>query len=101
MPRRSVTALGMAVGAAPLVVAAALPAWAAQSITLCWVRHAQSTANVAGVIDATVAGRGLTAPGAAAESAITPIVLSGLQDRPPVGGTGKAARTPCSTGGDA
>lgn len=101
MPRRSVTALGTVPGAALLVGAAALPAWAARSITSSRVRQAQSTANVAGVIDTTVGGRGLTALGAAAESGITPIDLPGLRDRPPVGGTGKAARTYCSTGGAA
>jgi hypothetical protein len=101
MPRRSVTVLGTGVGVALLVGAAALPAWAAQSITVSWVRHAQSTANVAGVIDTTVPGRGLTALGTAAESGITAIVLPGLQYRLPVGGAGKAARMHCSTGGDA
>ena len=34
--------------------------WAAQTITLTWVRHAQSTANAAGIIDSTVPGPGLT-----------------------------------------
>ena len=67
MARRAVTALGTVAAAALLIVTSALPAWAAQSITLTWVRHAQSTANVAGVIDTTVSGRGLTALGAAAD----------------------------------
>jgi hypothetical protein len=70
MPRRSVTALGTLPGAVLLVVAPELPAGAAGSITLTWVRHAQSTANAG-------------------------------NDRPPAVGSRKAARTHCSTGGDA
>lgn len=58
MPRRTVTAVGTSSVAALLVLASALPAWAAQSITLTWVRHAQSTANAAGIIDTTVPGPG-------------------------------------------
>ena len=63
MVRRSLTALATLLGAVLLVVTSALPAWAAQSITLTWVRHAQSTANAAGIIDTTVPGPGLTALG--------------------------------------
>ncbi len=70
MPRRPVTALGTLLGAAFLVLATALPAWAAQSITLTWVRHAQSTANAAGIIDTTVPGPGLTALGESQAQAI-------------------------------
>jgi broad specificity phosphatase PhoE len=63
MLRRFATALGTLLGAALLVLATALPAWAAQSITLTWVRHAQSEANAAGIIDTTVPGPGLTTLG--------------------------------------
>jgi broad specificity phosphatase PhoE len=63
MLRRFATALGTLLGAALLVLATALPAWAAQSITLTWVRHAQSEANAAGIIDTTVPDPGLTALG--------------------------------------
>ena len=56
MFRRCLTALATLFGTAVLVLAGALPAWAAQAITLTWVRHAQSEANAAGVIDTTVPG---------------------------------------------
>lgn len=46
-----------------VLVAVALPAWAAEVITVTWVRHAESTANAAGIIDTTVPGPGLTALG--------------------------------------
>jgi broad specificity phosphatase PhoE len=55
--------MGTVVAAAILLVVFALPTWAAQAITLTWVRHAQSTANAAGIIDTTVPGPGLTALG--------------------------------------
>lgn len=63
MLRRINTAAGTVVAALALLLATALPAWAAQAITLTWVRHAQSTANAAGIIDTTVPGPGLTALG--------------------------------------
>ena len=80
MPRRPVTALGTLLGAALLIAASALPAWAAQSITLTWVRHAQSTANAAGIIDTTVAGPGLTALGATQAQAIAESLKSNAYD---------------------
>lgn len=80
MPRRSVTALGTLLGAAALVVASALPAWAAQSITPTWVRHPHSTANAAGVIDTTVAGPGLTALGQAQAQAIAETLKTNAYD---------------------
>lgn len=58
--RRLSVFLGSALAAAVLLLVSALPAWAAQTITLTWVRHAQSTANAAGIIDSTVPGPGLT-----------------------------------------
>lgn len=63
MPRRSLATIGTVLTAAVLLVVSALPAWAAQAITLTWVRHAQSTANAAGIIDTAVPGPGLTALG--------------------------------------
>lgn len=63
MVRRLLTVLCAALAAVVVGVCAALPAWAAQAITLTWVRHAQSTANAAGIIDTTVPGPGLTALG--------------------------------------
>jgi len=62
--------VGTVVAAAVLLVVSALPAWAAQAITLTWVRHAQSTANAAGIIDTTVPGPGLTALGDSQAQAI-------------------------------
>ncbi|MBU3705384.1 MAG: histidine phosphatase family protein [Mycobacterium sp.] len=63
MLRRINTAAGTVIAALAMLLATALPAWAAQAITLTWVRHAQSTANAAGIIDTTVPGPGLTALG--------------------------------------
>lgn len=70
MLRRLSTALGVLVSAVVVLVASALPAWAAQAITLTWVRHAQSTANAAGIIDTEVPGPGLTALGETQAQAI-------------------------------
>jgi broad specificity phosphatase PhoE len=61
--RRLLTVLCAALAAVVVGVCSALPAWAAQTITLTWVRHAQSTANAAGIVDTTVPGPGLTALG--------------------------------------
>lgn len=80
MPRRSVTVLGTLLGATLLVAASALPAWAAGSITLTWVRHAQSTANAAGIIDTTVPGPGLTALGEAQARAIAESLKANAYD---------------------
>ncbi len=80
MPRRPVTVLGTLLGAALLVLASALPAWAAQSITLTWVRHAQSTANAAGIIDTTVPGPGLTALGESQAQAIAEALKANAYD---------------------
>ena len=63
MMRRLPVFLAAMFAALALALAAALPAWAAQSITVTWVRHAESTANAAGIIDTTVPGPGLTALG--------------------------------------
>ena len=48
---------------AALFLVAVLPAWAAHAVTMTWVRHAQSTANAAGIVDTSVPGPGLTALG--------------------------------------
>ncbi len=63
MVRRLSRFLATLLAAAALLLVSALPAWAAQAITLTWVRHAESTANAAGIIDTTVPGPGLTALG--------------------------------------
>ena len=63
MLRRLCIAAGTAATSVVLFVVAAVPAWAAQSITLTWVRHAQSVANAAGYISSTVPGPVLTTLG--------------------------------------
>ena len=80
MSRRLLTALGTVVAAAVMLVVSALPAWAAQAITLTWVRHAQSTANAAGIIDTTVPGPGLTALGDTQAQAIADTLRNGGYD---------------------
>lgn len=80
MLRRINTAAGTLVAAFALLLATALPAWAAQAITLTWVRHAQSTANAAGIIDTTVPGPGLTALGETQAQAIAETLLANGYD---------------------
>ncbi|MGY4712396.1 histidine phosphatase family protein [Mycolicibacterium sp. CBM1] len=64
MPRHVMKVLATVVAAVGLLLGAALPAWAADVITLTWVRHGESTGNVAGAgIDTTVPGPHLTALG--------------------------------------
>jgi len=48
------------VAAIVLMLGSALPAWAAEAMTLTFVRHGESAANAAGVIDTSVPGPGLT-----------------------------------------
>ena len=67
---RLLKAGGTLIAAVVMLLGSALPAWAAQAITLTWVRHAQSTANAAGIIDTTVPGPGLTALGQTQANAI-------------------------------
>ncbi len=69
-----------AVAAVAVMTATAFPAWAAQSITLTWVRHAQSTANAEGVISATVPGPGLTTLGEAQAEAIAATLAPNAYD---------------------
>lgn len=80
MLRRLLTALGTLTAAVVMLVVSALPAWAAQAITLTWVRHAQSTANAAGIIDTTVPGPGLTALGDTQAQAIAETLKDGGYD---------------------
>lgn len=76
MPR----ALATLLGAAALLLAVAAPAWAAQSITLTWVRHAQSTDNASGIISATVPGAGLTALGQTQAQAVAEAIAANAYD---------------------
>ena len=80
MLRRINTAAGTVLAALALLLATALPAWAAQAITLTWVRHAQSTANAAGIIDTTVPGPGLTALGDTQAQAIAETLVANGYD---------------------
>src|SRR5690242_2819627 len=48
------------VAAIVLMLGSALPAWAAEAMTLTFVRHGESAANAAGVIDTSVPGPDLT-----------------------------------------
>jgi broad specificity phosphatase PhoE len=61
--QRVLKAVITAITAALLFFVSALPAWAAQSMTLTFVRHGESEANAAGVIDTSVPGPNLTALG--------------------------------------
>jgi broad specificity phosphatase PhoE len=64
MPRRTLKAIATVVSAVTLFLVSALPAWAADSITLTFVRHGESYGNIAGaVIDTSVPGPTLTALG--------------------------------------
>lgn len=61
--RALATVTATVIAAVVLLVVSALPAWAADAITLTWVRHAESAANAGGIIDTGVPGPGLTALG--------------------------------------
>jgi broad specificity phosphatase PhoE len=68
------------VAAIAMLVASALPAWAAQNMTITWVRHAQSTANAGGIIDTTVPGPRLTPKGVDQAVAVAAGLAAGLPD---------------------
>ncbi|OKH84648.1 hypothetical protein EB75_03775 [Mycobacterium sp. ST-F2] len=55
--------LGVALTAGALLVMSALPAWAAENMTITFIRHAQSTANAENRIDTQVPGPVLTEAG--------------------------------------
>ncbi len=65
---------------ATLFFVAVLPAWAANAVTMTWVRHAQSTANAAGIIDTSVPGPGLTALGDTQAQVIAETLATGGHD---------------------
>lgn len=58
--RRVVRILTAALAAVLLLIASALPAWAAEAMTVTFVRHGQSEANAANVLNTAVPGPGLT-----------------------------------------
>ena len=65
---------------AALFFVAVLPAWAAHAVTMTWVRHAQSTANAAGIVDTSVPGPGLTALGDTQAQVIAETLATGGHD---------------------
>ncbi|TGD87342.1 histidine phosphatase family protein [Mycolicibacterium sp. CH28] len=74
-------AFGTVVAVVALVLMSALPAWAADSITLTWVRHGESYGNVAGAgIDTKVPGPGLTAVGEQQAAAVAQQLEAGGYD---------------------
>lgn len=80
MTRRLLAALGTVLAVVVVLIAAAVPAWAAQNITLTWVRHAQSTDNAAGIVGTTVPGSNITALGEQQAQAIAVALQNGGYD---------------------
>lgn len=79
--RRTVKALATVISAVALFLLSALPAWAADSITLTWVRHGESYGNVAGAgIDTKVPGPHLTQLGEQQAEAIAQQLKDGGYD---------------------
>jgi broad specificity phosphatase PhoE len=78
---RALKALATIVSAVAFFVMSALPAWAADSITLTWVRHGESYGNVAGAgIDTKVPGPHLTELGEQQAEAIAQQLKDGGYD---------------------
>lgn len=81
MKNRALKALVTVVSAVALFLVSALPAWAADSITLTWVRHGESYGNVAGAgIDTKVPGPSLTPLGEQQAAAIAAVLAAGNYD---------------------
>ncbi len=79
--RRALKALATVVSAVALFFMSALPAWAADTITLTWVRHGESYGNIAGAgIDTKVPGPHLTAVGEAQAVAVAAQLQDGGYD---------------------
>jgi len=80
--RRVVKLVAAVVSAVALFLMSALPAWAADSITLTWVRHGESYGNVAGAgIDTSVPGPELTVLGEQqAEAVAAQLLAAGSYD---------------------
>ncbi|ORB30682.1 histidine phosphatase family protein [Mycolicibacterium parafortuitum] len=74
LTRRVRTVLIAALSAVLLVLVSAIPSWA---MTLTFVRHAESLANAAGIIDTGVPGPGLSEKGWAQAEAVAP-ALAGI-----------------------
>lgn len=81
IPRRILKALATVLAAIGLLVVSALPAWAADSITLTWVRHGESYGNIAGAgIDTKVPGPELTQLGEQQAAAVATQLAAGGYD---------------------
>ncbi|WP_174397046.1 histidine phosphatase family protein [Mycolicibacterium sphagni] len=81
MRDRALKALATVVSAVALFLMSALPAWAADSITLTWVRHGESYGNIAGAgIDTKVPGPELTELGEQQAEAIAQQLKDGGYD---------------------
>ena len=81
MRNRALKALATVVSAIALFLMSALPAWAADSITLTWVRHGESYGNIAGAgIDTKVPGPELTDVGEQQAIDIAAVLASGNYD---------------------
>ena len=79
--RQALKVLATVVSAVALLLMSALPAWAADSITLTWVRHGESDGNVAGAgIDTKVPGPELTELGEQQAEAIAQQLKDGGYD---------------------
>ena len=79
--RQALKALATVVSAIALFLISALPAWAADSITLTWVRHGESYGNIAGAgIDTKVPGPELTDLGEQQAEAIAQQLKDGGYD---------------------
>ncbi|MCV7178179.1 histidine phosphatase family protein [Mycolicibacterium sphagni] len=79
--RLTLKAITTVFAAVALFLTSALPAWAADSITLTWVRHGESYGNIAGAgIDTSVPGPQLTALGEQQAEAIAQQLKDGGYD---------------------
>ena len=81
LPNRAMKVLATVVATVALFLMSALPAWAADTITLTWVRHGESYGNVAGAgIDTKVPGPNLTQLGEQQAAAIAEQLKDGGYD---------------------
>jgi broad specificity phosphatase PhoE len=78
--RRLSSVAATVVATIALMLAAALPAWAADAMTLTFVRHGESEANAAGVIDTSVPGPNLTELGQQQAEAVADALAGNTYD---------------------
>lgn len=82
MSRRALTAVMTVLAAVGLFFMSALPAWAAQSVTLTFVRHGESYGNIPGAgIDTTVPGPVLTTLGQTQAATVATVLAAQVHDR--------------------